>query len=233
MSEIRTNAREHRISMIQRHPSPVNPQAALRVTPTTEQPLTQRELDDVVSLHRLALGYTLNARLGRRHLRTIYEITMGDSDSLVAVARDGSEIGGVVSATLDPEALSARLAWRLTLPHAASLLGHLARRPWMALDFLEHRQLARPLRFAGRVVRPCLTAIAVAPRHRGRSLGNLLVHAVDVFMRAHGEAAYRLDTRLQNKGAREFYRRLLFSEAEVMGRNIMLVRELSRDASTL
>lgn len=193
------------------------------------EPLTAQDRDAVVKLHREALGYSLNSKLGAEHLAHVYRMMCEDTSSVVLSARHSGQRGvpvGVVSATLDPESLKRHLMSGLTLRQQAGLLGRLALRPIMLVDWLEDLSLSRPVTFKGAVVAPCLTAIAVAADCRRTGVGRALVQAVEGFIRAHHGAAYHLDTRADNMVSRMFYRRLGFVEVEQRGRAIVLVKEL-------
>ncbi len=93
-------------------------------------------------------------------------------------------------------------------------------------DDFESRDLGRPAVHEGRVVAPCLTAIAVDNRFRKAGIGKALVAGVEDFCRSEGYDAFRLDTREDNETSRIFYKRLGFYEVEKRGKNIMLVKML-------
>jgi ribosomal protein S18 acetylase RimI-like enzyme len=190
------------------------------------RPARDEDLPAIVRLHRAAMPYSLNSRLGPEHLRRIYQVACRHPESLVACVSAGGEVAGVVSATLDPAALAARARAGLSLTGWIWLLASLALRPGLWPLVWENIQLTPPVRWRGEDVNACLTAIAVAPKQRRTGLGRILVEAVDDFMRAHGQAAYRLDTLVVNAGARQFYERLGFEAADRRGSSVIFVKAL-------
>jgi ribosomal protein S18 acetylase RimI-like enzyme len=188
-------------------------------------------MTSIVRLHREGLGYSFNSQLGPRHLAYIYSAMTQDDDSLVAVAREGDAVIGVVSATLDAEALAARLMSGLPLRRWLALLMRLALRPRLVLTWLADRRAGQhPVIYGGEVVRPYLSTIAVDGRARRGGVGRALVSAVDDFFTRQGCRAYYLDTLAENTEARAFYGRLGFVEVEQRGHMTVLVRELQRAA---
>lgn len=188
----------------------------------TCRPAAADDLPAVVALHRAALPYSLNSRLGAAHLTAVYQFTLADPDSLVVCAMDGPAVLGVVSATLDPAALPGRWRWGFKLRLALAL----ALRPALWPLVWESGRVGAPLHWQGQTVRACLTAIAVAPAHRRRGCGRALVAAVDAFMQARGQAAYRLDTLAENAAGRAFYARLGFTAVARRGAAVLFAKAL-------
>lgn len=60
------------------------------------------DIGAVVALHRTTLDYSMNSRLGSRHLASLYRIMNKDSFSIVAVAYLGNRPIGMASATMTP-----------------------------------------------------------------------------------------------------------------------------------
>jgi GNAT superfamily N-acetyltransferase len=194
------------------------------------QPLAEQDIEEAARLHREALSYSLNSKLGLSHLAHLYGAMRGDASSLAATASRDGVLAGVVSATLDPAQLTARLFAGLTLRRWLDIFGRLALNPLVLVDWVEGRKVSRPVTFKGAAVRPCLTAIAVAAHCRRQGAGRALVAAVDNFFRSHHCAAYHLDTRADNTASRAFYQRLGFVEVEQRGRAMLLVKELADGA---
>ncbi|HTX89604.1 MAG TPA: GNAT family N-acetyltransferase [Anaerolineales bacterium] len=194
--------------------------------PFSVRPLKAADLDAVVKLHRAALGYSINCRLGSAHLSYLYSILRQDETCLATVAVSAGEVLGVVSAALDPEEFKRRLFAGLSFRRWAGLAGRLALHPGAWLEWYRSRPLERPVLFAGAEVRPCLTAIAVSPAARRTGVGRALVEAVDDFVRRHALCLYHLDTRANNSTSRAFYTRLGFLELEQRGRDVIFVRKL-------
>lgn len=195
------------------------------------RPMAQADIAAVVQLHREALPYSLNSRLGASHLAQVYAVMSRESASLVMVAcRDGAPVG-VVSAAVDPAAVAARILSGLTPRRWAGLVSKLMLRPGLLWAAMESQRMNRPARLHGRVIQPCLTAIAVAASGRRAGIGRQLVGAVEGFFRQQGCSAYYLDTLAKNAAAQAFYARLGFVEAERRGSALILVKELVHDAS--
>jgi ribosomal protein S18 acetylase RimI-like enzyme len=201
-------------------PQPVTPR------PYALHPISTVEIDSAVALHRAALGYSINSRLGGGHLAYLYTVMRGESDCLATVAVASGELLGVVSAALDPEGLTRRLFAGLPAIRWFAILSHLACHPGIWMEWVESRSLTHPVMFQGMEIKACLTAIVVSPAARRFGVGRALVGAVDDFMRRHDQPYYRLDTRADNSVSRSFYRNLGFIELEERGRDVIYVRQL-------
>lgn len=191
----------------------------------TVRPLRDADLPAVVTLHRRRLGYSLNSRLGRGHLAELYHFVGGMSDAAVRVAEVDGVVVGVVSAALAPERVMRDFLMSRSPAGLVRLglrvLGH----PGALVEAWTTRALARPVRWHGHAVEPCLTAIAVDEQAIRAGIGRALVAAVADFCREQGRPTFRLDTRADNVDARAFYRRLGFVEVETRGANIILVKQ--------
>lgn len=194
--------------------------------PLVIKPFDAAYADQIVRLHRAVMGYSVNALLGPAHLAAVYRITATLPGACVRVAVDDTGLLGAVSATLDEEQCASQLLHALSIPEKLRMALHLTARPacWRALAAA--RRASKPVLVDGQPVRACLTSIIVDPSCQGRGIGRALVGAVDAFMREHGVARYRLDTRDTNAGARAFYTRLGFVEHEQRGSDIIFVRKL-------
>jgi ribosomal protein S18 acetylase RimI-like enzyme len=188
--------------------------------------VTEADLPAIVELHQKGLGYSLNSRLGTVHLTRLYKSLLKDATSFVCCCKTSEKIPGVVSATLDPEVLTARLQAGLTLAEWISLGLKLGLHPAWWPMILESSRMAAPVIWRGILVKPCLTAIVTAPEARRQGVGRALVGAVDEFMRSHGQPAYRLDTLSDNLEAQTFYQRAGFEFIEQRGSSMIFVRGL-------
>jgi ribosomal protein S18 acetylase RimI-like enzyme len=188
------------------------------------RPATEADVEPAVALHRRAIPYSLNSRLGAAHLARAYRVLGADATSMVVVAARAATVVGVVVASLDPGALERRILLGIGPRGWLGIAAGLARRPALLAEILRP---GRPVAHAGRAVVPRLIAIAVDAAGRERGVGRALVGAVDDFCRRRGVAAYHLDTRADNAAALAFYSRCGFVEVERRGRDVVLVKELA------
>jgi ribosomal protein S18 acetylase RimI-like enzyme len=189
------------------------------VAPVELRRAAPADVEAAVALHRCAIPYSLNSRLGAAHMAAAYRILLRDAGAAVAVAVRGGHIAGVVVAGLEPAALERRLLARLGPRGWLRMACGLALRPSPVLEAL---RASRPVIHQGRPVVPRLIAIAVDESGRQRGVGRALVGAVDDFVRG----PYHLETRADNADARAFYARCGFVEVERRGPDIVLVKEL-------
>jgi ribosomal protein S18 acetylase RimI-like enzyme len=183
----------------------------------------EADLAAAVALHRRAIPYSLNSRLGPAHLEHAYRVMHEDPGSLVTVAARGGTVIGVVLFSLDPAALERRMVRGLGARGWLRVAAGLARDPALLVEALRQARAGGPIRgVAARLV-----AIAVDEDARVAGVGRALIGAVDRFGRAHGAAAYQLDTRIDNAAALAFYARCGFAEAARRGRDVVLVKELA------
>ena len=180
----------------------------------------------VVNIHREAIGYSLNARLGSRHLSHIYACVLNSDSAIVNVIEVDGIMVGVVSATTNPDKLSAEIKKSLSFKQKLLLAVSFVIRPWLIYNLWEHFRLSPPVVYKNILINACLTAIAVKPQYRGKGLGKALIDSVENYFRSQDVECYRLDTFKTNKNARRFYNKLGFVEIGEIGRNIILVKEI-------
>jgi len=168
------------------------------------------------------MSYSLNSRLGVKHLACLYSLLQHDSSCLVTLAAAEEKILGIVSAVSDPRRFKQKVF--SSMPFSSWV--EIAKQPALWLDAWRDRALDHPLVYKKIEIKPMLTAIAVDEAARQSGIGRALVQAVDDFFRRQSQPFYYLDTRVDNASARALYQRLGFIEHERRGRNLILVKEL-------
>lgn len=194
-------------------------------------PLAEADIPAVAALHRSTMTYSLNSRLGGKHLEYVYAEMGKDPQSLVAVARVDDRLAGAVSATIDPELFKKQLFRQQSISQWLRLGFQMVRQPGLVRDAAAASRSDSPLLYKGIPVRAYLASIFVAPGMRRLGVGKALVQAVEGFFRDRGVFIYRLDTRVNNVSALAFYRRLGFLEAGSRGRDMVFLRDLSREGT--
>ncbi len=192
----------------------------------TLKPLSSVDVDAVVRLHRTAMGYSFNSRLGAKHLAYLYSLLQQDETCLVTVAVANEEVLGVVSAVLTPQRFKEKVFSSMSLTRWMSLASHLMIQPSLWFEFWQSRSLNQPVMYKNVEVKPALITIAVDESARQTGVGRALVQSVDDFFRQLSQPFYHLDTRADNTTARAFYQRLGFVEHERRGRDLIFVKEL-------
>ena len=188
--------------------------------------LKKKDIPLVVDFHRKAIGYSLNARLGKKHLAKVYDSVRISNLAIVNVVEVDGKISGVVSATTNPDKLSAEII--KSFSQKLLLAINLTIRPWLLFNVLEHFRMASPVIYNDTLVNSCLTVIAVVPESRGKGLGKKLITSIESFFISQNINCYRLDTFKTNTNARTFYKKLGFVEKEQKGRNIILIKEINK-----
>jgi ribosomal protein S18 acetylase RimI-like enzyme len=172
------------------------------------------------------MNYSLNSRLGVRHLAYLYSLLREDETCLVTAAFTHKKILGVVSAALAPRQFKEKVFSSMPLTRWMSVASRLTIQPGLWFEFWQDRKMNQPVIYKTVEVKPMLIAIAVDSPARQGGIGRALVQAVDDFFRQLSQPFYYLDTRVENITARAFYQRLGFVEHERRGRNLILVKEL-------
>ena len=189
--------------------------------------LKDEDIPTIIKIHCEAIGYSLNARLGRNHLLRIYTCVQNSDAAIVHVIEVDGIISGVASATIDPDKLFSEIIKSLSVSQKLLLAVNLIIRPWLILNVWEHHHLAQPFVYKNILIRPCLTLLAVAPQYRGQGLGKALIVSVENYFKSRKVNYYRVDTFKTNTKARVFYRNLEFVEVGQIGRNIILIKSLN------
>jgi ribosomal protein S18 acetylase RimI-like enzyme len=189
--------------------------------------LTDDVLDDVVRIHIAGMGYTLNAQLGREHLKYLYSIMAADPGCYVGVVLEDGRPTGVVSGSIDAGRFSSKLIAAMPAKRLLRTAFQMLLRPQLIWLWIQGNSIARPVRVGGSEVRAVLTAIVVAPGIQGRGMGRALVAAFESFLSTAGVGAYRLDTQASNQRAARFYRDLGFVEIARRADSIIFVRNVT------
>jgi GNAT superfamily N-acetyltransferase len=192
------------------------------------QPLRSEFLDEVILIHQGGLGYTLNSRLGKKHLAFLYDSMQHDPDCHVGVALAGGRPVGVVSGTLNAARLRSRLLRSMPLDRLAAIAVRLMLQPWMIVQWLQENAIGGPMKRDGQEVVAELTTLAVAASHRGLGAGRRLVIDLERFFSKCNVGSYRLETLVANGAARAFYGGLGFAEIARRGSSVVLLKAVGR-----
>lgn len=190
------------------------------------RPLSHEFLDDAVRIHLAGMGYTLNARLGAQHLRRLYATMSDDTSCFVALATLAGRPAGVVSGSTDADEFTARLLASLPFTHLLQIALKMLRHPSFLKLWWQGREIGKPVMGIEGEIRAVLTAIVVDHGARGKGVGRALVDAFEDFLRDRGVETYKLDTRLENRRAADFYEGLGFVEAARRVDSIVYVKAL-------
>lgn len=189
--------------------------------------LSGEHIEEVIRIHQAGMGYTLNSRLGRNHMRFLYDTVARDPGAYAAVALLDSRPTGVITGVLDAREFMGRLLRNMPLTRLAATALRLASRPALLAEWRKGQVIAAPVTLNDIEIRAVLTAIVVDPRAQGMGVGRALVKTFEGFLVAAGVMAYRLDTLINNELAIRFYERLGFAEAARRADSIIFVRRLT------
>jgi len=187
-------------------------------------PLRNEDIQVVARLHAAELRYSFNSQLGPAHLSEIYRAMLGSPGSYVGVAWDGDIPAGIVSGTLDTQALKQTVLRSLGFSGKLRMAGRLLFKPKAVFALVEEMKSRPPVKIGAREVKACLTAIAVASSYRRMGLAAKLTGALEDFFRTNGVTHYWLETISENSSAREFYRKQGFTEVATHGKVVVLVK---------
>jgi ribosomal protein S18 acetylase RimI-like enzyme len=188
--------------------------------------LREEQIEAIARIHLDVLPYTMNSQLGPRHLAWLYRTMAQDPASYVGVAFVDERTAGVISGSANSGALRASLLKQLSLGHLISIGLEMLLHPRRIIELRRSALIAAPVWFRSEQVIAELTAIAVDSEFRGHGIGRALVEALEAFFRQAQVRQYRLDTRLENEGAADFYRDLGFHEIGRRADSVVFVRSL-------
>ena len=191
------------------------------------QPLRSEFLDEAILIHQDGLGYTLNSRLGKKHVAFLYDSMRLDPDCHVGVAVAGGRPIGVVSGTLNAARLRSRLLRSMPVERLAAIAIRLMLQPWMIVEWLKENATGAPVKHDGQEVAAVLTTLGVTASHRGLGVGRGLVLDLEQFFRKCNVGSYCLETLVANGPARAFYGGLGFVEIATRGSSVVLVKAVS------
>lgn len=175
------------------------------------------DLSRLSDIHCAVLPNSLNAILGKQHVMRLYQHTIESPLSVVLVALDGGTVVGGASATIDARATRRAMIDSTPASQWLRIAWRVLTRPSCWHDVIFGKELDGPV----------LTTIVVDSAHQHCGIGRKLVNAVDCFFRSRSYFEYRVETRLDNLGAQEFYWRTGFCFAEIQGKNAVFARRLT------
>ncbi len=186
-----------------------------------------QDLKATVSIHRATLGYTLNSCLGESHLAAMYSNMAQQRGAYVGVALQGDQRVGIVSGTVDLDQARAQLLRSFAVSHWLFILSRMLLHPVLLREWWNGNVIGRPVYDGGIEVRAILTTIAVDPACQGQGIGRRLVEALETYFAQHAVPIYRLDTLVENQQARDFYRRIGFTEVATRADSVVLIKRIT------
>jgi len=186
----------------------------------------EKEIPQIVDIHRSELAYTLNSQMGSSHLAALYLTMLESPDCWVLAAFDENFPVGLVSGSLDMEKVKTEILRNFSAVNWMNLLFRFIRNPLLIQEWRRGVLIGKPVRTLGQPVNAILTTIAVRKDHQRMGIGERLIQALeDEFLR-RGVDIYRLDTTLANTGSRAFYKRLGFRELEQRSDSVVLIKRI-------
>jgi len=184
--------------------------------------LNQKHIAEAVEIHTHAIGYSLNACLGRKQLTDLYMAILKSQSAASFVAVDEfSRVIGVATGTFDLSVIQRQLLTiRMIIRMAWRFIIHPKTWMWMSASIFR-RAPKKPSEFPA-----ALTSIAVAEAFRGTGVGRDLVSALERAFASKGIHGYWLETCKSNKEAHGFYRSLGFLEYSRGSHDLCLVKKL-------
>jgi ribosomal protein S18 acetylase RimI-like enzyme len=192
------------------------------------KPLEKRHIDGVVDIHKSQLGYTLNSRLGHRHLAFMYGFMADHPNSCVIVALEGDKPVGVVSGAAEMEKTKSEMMLALPARLWLNILLDFLKNPSLIGEWQKGNDIGRQVLVNETPVDAILATICVASEFQGLGVGRRLVNALEEFFNQRGVGVYRLDTLIENTGARNFYKTLGFVEVGTRRDSVLMIKRISK-----
>jgi ribosomal protein S18 acetylase RimI-like enzyme len=167
---------------------------------------TERDIEEIVAVHRDAFPDFFLTSLGERFLRRFYSAVGSDASALSFVGYVDGRIAGFVVGTLQPSQFFRKLLLRQGMRFCIDALGALLRRPWFV-----GRRLLRGLTYRGEAPElrgnsALVSSVAVLPSASGRGLATALLNAFcEAAARRGATSVYLLTDRDDNPAANRFY----------------------------
>jgi ribosomal protein S18 acetylase RimI-like enzyme len=175
------------------------------------RPMTQRDLGDVVAIHRAAFPNFFLSFLGPRFLRVFYGFIVSDGIAIVAMA-DGT-LAGFVAGVSQPKSFYRRLMRRRFVRLALAITPAVVRHP-TTLGRVVRRARQRTGGDRHGPEGAELMSLAVDPKQQHRGVGRELVTAFANHLAANGERRLWLTTdAADNDRVILFYERQGFSRS--------------------
>lgn len=191
------------------------------------RPLEEKYIQDIVRIHRTVLGYTINSRLGDKHLAHMYRYMSQNPECYTGVAFDDDTPVGIISGTVNMERTKSGLLGSLKPKQWLNIALKTIREPSLIAEWQKSNVIGRQVCFDGRAVDPILTSIGVDPNYQGKGVGKQLIGVLEKFFVLRKIGIYHLDTLSINHHARAFYKNLGFQEVDTRSDSVILVKRIT------
>ena len=184
-------------------------------------------IPEIVALHRVVLGDTVNARLGPPHLSQLYNTVLRSKYGQVWISVDPSGlVVGFISISRDLYALERQMKHELGLKQYLQVLTEVFHHPRMAKDLIDHQRFTRYLQTQQPKILPYILTIGVNPTNQKGGHGAQLIQQASTTLALEGVAEVYVDTKEHNFGAIQFYNKMGFARLSVMYGNVLFVKKL-------
>lgn len=170
-------------------------------------PANEKEVADIVAVHRVAFPDFFMTLLGESFLRRFYGAVLRDESALSFVGYVNGSLAGFVVGTVQPSQFFRKLLLRQGMGFCLDALGAFLRRPWFV-----GRRLLRGLTYRGEVPpqmqgnAALVSSIAVLPTASGTGLATAMLNAFcEAAGRRGSTSVYLLTDRDDNPAANRFY----------------------------
>lgn len=195
--------------------------------------IEEKDLDEVVDIHLSVLGYTFNARLGRKHLLKLYLLTINSPNGVGFVYKNRDQVVGFVSGSYNVNELQKELLRGFSLQDKLNILFKIITRPCLLPKFLRSSVSDPKIVYGGHKVSANLLTIGVKPGYTRQGIGKLLTEALSQDFQTRGIYSFYLFTEKDNLRANSFYESLGFNCIHLLSKRHVYLQQLQSKPSPL
>lgn len=186
-------------------------------------------IPEVVELHLSVLGYTLNAKLGLRHLNHLYRVILQEQQNgLVLVSLDNNgRVDGFISACRDLQKIEVAINKSFAFLNYCIITGYFFHHPGDLRKLVSHYLFSRHLRLKYPSPFASILTLGVDPYKQRSGIGRLLICELVRYFAGSSVRTLYVDTLVTNYKAIHFYEKQDFNPLETVWGNLILAKKIA------
>ena len=180
----------------------------------------------LVKLHLRCLPYSLNSKLGTKHLESLYKSLLGTEDSKVLISEENGNLRGFISGFVNYGEVLRRTQATLSISFILNIAKELIKKPLIILDILDTVWITSTIRRrASNNSIGYISTWGVAPEYQGSTIGLQLFGQMTKYLKESGSRKILIDVRKSNNRVFEFYARTGYKVIERTLLSVIMERE--------
>lgn len=183
------------------------------------------DCSSIVRLHERCLPYSLNSKIGTKHLEKLYVSLLGTKDSYVFISDENGEINGFISGFMNYGEVLRKTRSTLRLSIVLKITKVFFIKPSVILDVLDTIWITTIIRRkASKYPMGYISTWGVAPESQGSTIGLQLFGQITKYLKDSDSKRVVIDVRRSNQRVYEFYSRTGYNKIGITLLSVVMER---------